>query len=198
MPVLTTDPAKVVLLGPCGVGKTSIWTRFATQKPLASLDTYKATIGCDFMMRPITIKDKEIPLLVWDTQGMERYNGVCKSYFHGMEAGLLVYDVSKPDSLDQLIEWYTSAKDFLPEVPLLIVGNKTDKEAVVPAKRAANWAAEQGHQFVECSALKEESVLQVFTTTAELILNNRIKSPKARTNAFGLTVAPQAASKGCC
>ncbi len=57
---------KLIIIGDCGVGKTNILVRFCE-------DTYKesyiATIGVDFKVKTINVKNERLKLQIWDTAG---------------------------------------------------------------------------------------------------------------------------------
>lgn len=60
---------KVVFVGDSAVGKTCFLHRFCHNrfKPL-----FNATIGVDFTVKTIKVKDKFVAVQLWDTAGQER------------------------------------------------------------------------------------------------------------------------------
>ena len=57
---------KLVLIGDSNVGKTSIIKRFANGTHVPDVPN---TIGVDFMLKTIDIREKKIKLHIWDTSG---------------------------------------------------------------------------------------------------------------------------------
>jgi Ras-related protein Rab-2A len=47
----------------------------------------------------------EINLQIWDTVGQEAYRSINRLYYKGCAACVLVYDLSKPHTLNLLEEW---------------------------------------------------------------------------------------------
>ena len=73
---------KVMLVGDCRVGKSSIFHRFVD----ARFDPkYIATIGVDFGVRTIEIGNAVAKLQIWDTAGQERF-GLGPSYYRRAKA----------------------------------------------------------------------------------------------------------------
>jgi small GTP-binding protein len=56
---------KIILIGDCNVGKTSLFYRYIKNEPLTK---QQATI-IDFRYKKIKITDKEVQLCIWDTAG---------------------------------------------------------------------------------------------------------------------------------
>ena len=57
---------KLIMIGDCGVGKTNVLIRFCEN---TFKQNYIATIGVDFKIKTITVRDKRIKLQIWDTAG---------------------------------------------------------------------------------------------------------------------------------
>ena len=60
---------KLILIGNSGVGKSSILNRYMNK---TFEDSYKCTIGVDFLMKSIEINGKTVKLQLWDTDGQEK------------------------------------------------------------------------------------------------------------------------------
>jgi Ras-related protein Rab-7A len=123
------------------VGKTSLMNRYSTGKFTGQ---YKATIGADFLSKEIAVtmpngERKVCVLQIWDTAGQERFQSLGQGFYRGADACILVYDITDPESLDNLNHWRT---DFLNQVggsmsnlaqsfPFVVLGNKMDKVCIV-------------------------------------------------------------------
>ena len=94
-------PCKVVLIGESGVGKTSIISRFVTNAFSSSLNP---TPGANFTTKSITIEgyNKTIKYEVWDTAGQEKYRALAKVFYKNSHVCILVYDITRRDSFEQL------------------------------------------------------------------------------------------------
>ena len=88
--VRATSP--VVIIGDSGVGKSNLLSRFTRNE--FHLDS-KSTIGVEFATRSIQHDGKIIKAQIWDTAGQERYRAITSAYYRGAVGALLVYDISK-------------------------------------------------------------------------------------------------------
>ena len=161
---------KIVLIGDSGVGKSNLLTRFTRDE--FNLES-KSTIGVEFATKSIIIDDAHNPgsqkilkAQVWDTAGQERYRAITSAYYRGAVGALVVFDVTKRQSWENLkriwIEELKSHSDA--NLVLMIVGNKIDLANLrqVTAEEAQAYADEQGYSFVETSALDATNVDQAF------------------------------------
>ncbi|ORY48836.1 P-loop containing nucleoside triphosphate hydrolase protein [Leucosporidium creatinivorum] len=119
---------KVVIIGDAGVGKTSLRQRYLSG---AFSQSYRATIGCDFISKSVQVEGRQISLSIWDTAGQDRFRSLGTSFYRGADACILVY--SSPESLASLSAWFEEFKTRCPveEKELrgfawIAVGNKTD------------------------------------------------------------------------
>ena len=80
---------KVIVVGNGQVGKTSMSTRYCKGK---WTDTYKKTIGVDFMEKRIEVEDlgDTVCLMVWDTAGQEEFDSLTSRYYKGASSTQLV------------------------------------------------------------------------------------------------------------
>ena len=94
--------AKVVLLGEGRVGKTSLVLRFCK-------DTYSEsqapTIQASFLDKTVSLGDSRVNLAIWDTAGQERYRAITSAYYRGAVGALVVYDITKEASFENVAKW---------------------------------------------------------------------------------------------
>lgn len=67
--------------------------------------SYKATIGADFLTRPMLIDDRQVTMQLWDTAGQERFQSLGVAFYRGADCCVLVYDVNNSKSFDALDSW---------------------------------------------------------------------------------------------
>ncbi|KAL1839767.1 hypothetical protein VTJ83DRAFT_6467 [Remersonia thermophila] len=149
---------KVVLIGDSGVGKSNLLSRFTRNE--FNLDS-KSTIGVEFATRSIQIDGKTIKAQIWDTAGQERYRAITSAYYRGAVGALLVYDISKSTSFENVTRWLKELRDHADSnIVIMLVGNKTDQRHLraVPTEDATKFASENGLSFIETSALEATNV----------------------------------------
>jgi len=164
---------KLLLIGDASVGKSSILQRFADN----TFDEHlQSTIGVDFKVKMMDAGGKRVKMTIWDTAGQERFRTLTSSYYRGAQGIILVYDVTRRDSFENLSQWLKEVEIYAPgegkDVVKLLVGNKVDKDRVVSRQDAEAWARSHGMLFVETSAKTKVGIQQVFTEIVQKILEN--------------------------
>ncbi|MGA0276887.1 MAG: Rab family GTPase [Candidatus Kariarchaeum pelagius] len=120
---------KIVLLGDGAVGKTNIRKNYLGQ---GFTKDHLMTIGADFAAadKVIQIKDKEynITFQIWDLAGQGTFNQVRSMYYRGVFGALVVFDVTRKNSFDNLSSWIKELykNSNRGAVPIVILGNKYD------------------------------------------------------------------------
>ncbi|KAI8817982.1 uncharacterized protein EV422DRAFT_574449 [Fimicolochytrium jonesii] len=132
------ETLKVVILGDGAVGKTSLRNQFVHKRFAMA---YKATIGSDFASKEVETQDgRKVSMQIWDTAGQERFQSLGVAFYRGTDVCILVYDVTKPESVTNLLKWMT---DFIRQAdipnpdsfPFVVVGNKVDVSNRAVSKR---------------------------------------------------------------
>lgn len=131
----------VVLIGDSGVGKSNLLSRFTRNE--FNLDS-KSTIGVEFATRSIQVDSKTIKAQIWDTAGQERYRAITSAYYRGAVGALLVYDISKHQTYDNVNRWLKELRDHADSnIVIMLVGNKSDLRHLraVPTEDAKQFAS---------------------------------------------------------
>ena len=119
----------------------------------------------EFATRSIKIEDSLVRAQIWDTAGQERYKAITNAYYRNAVGALLVYDITKKSTFDNIEKWYNELKDYASNrIIVLLVGNKTDKkqEREVSRERGLKYAEQTGIGFIETSALDASNVDKAF------------------------------------
>ncbi|KAK4761127.1 hypothetical protein SAY87_006020 [Trapa incisa] len=160
---------KIVLIGDSAVGKSNLLARFARDEFYSNS---KSTIGVEFQTQKIDINGKEIKAQIWDTAGQERFRAVTSAYYRGAVGALLVYDISRRLTFENVGRWLNELHTHSDmNVVTILVGNKTDlKDArEVTTVEGKALAETQGLFFIETSALDSSNVSAAFRTVVEEI-----------------------------
>merc|ERR1712216_685385 len=78
--VHATHQFKIILLGDCSVGKSSLLTRFVDD---SFSMTQHTTTGVDYKTRTVAVGSAVIKLVLWDTAGQERFRSLTSSFYGG-------------------------------------------------------------------------------------------------------------------
>ncbi|UYV83183.1 hypothetical protein LAZ67_23000088 [Cordylochernes scorpioides] len=167
---------KVILCGEYGVGKSSLFRRFATNTFVASSDR-SSTLGLDHYDRVFLAQGRQVKLQLWDTGGMERIASVTSSYYKFAEAAILVFSFDSPDSFNLLSQHLLEIVNYAETAQIFICGNKTDlvgQQCVTDAD--IQQFCEQCHTLISgvfrTSCKTGEGVATMFDTIARQLVAN--------------------------
>jgi Ras-related protein Rab-11A len=196
----------VVLIGDSGVGKSNLLSRFTRNE--FNMES-KSTIGVEFATRSVPCESKTIKAQIWDTAGQERYRAITSAYYRGAVGALLVYDISKKQTFENVDRWLTELRDHADSnIVIMLVGNKCDlrPQRQCPTEEAAAYAEKHGLSFIETSALDSTNVelaFQKILTEIYHIVGPAVKqgSDKQTPNSGGVVISnvdAPAKKGGCC
>jgi Ras-related protein Rab-2A len=161
---------KFILIGDTMVGKTCILNRFITDKYLENQDI---TIGVEFGSKHIKIDEIKIKLQIWDTAGQECYTSITRSYYRGAAGCLLVFDLGKPETFNNIKKWLEEVKRVgNSNMVITLIGNKSDAHRKISYSKALNLAKELKLNYIETSAFSSNNIDIAFFHTAKQILEN--------------------------
>jgi len=137
------------------------------------------TIGVEFGARLIEIGDSALPvkLQIWDTAGQESFRSITRSYYRGACGALLVYDVTRRETFNNLIRWLDEARqNSTSNMVIMLLGNKADMEGkrCVTYEEGEAFANKHGLIFLETSAKTNANVDSAFYNTA-LTIHQKIQ-----------------------
>lgn len=163
---------KIVLIGDSGVGKSNLLSRFTRNE--FNLES-KSTIGVEFATKSIGVDGKTLKAQIWDTAGQERYRAITSAYYRGAVGALLVYDITKHITFDNVARWLKELRDHAESnIVIMLVGNKSDlrHRRAVQTEEAMTFAESNDIAFIETSALDatgvEESFRQILTGMVDM------------------------------
>ncbi|MFX1286522.1 MAG: Rab family GTPase [Promethearchaeota archaeon] len=122
---------KIVIAGEASVGKTTLVNRYIADKFTSE---YKATIGVDIFTRDVILQKDDnlhVRLLVWDIAGQSLFRGFRRKFFENARSALLVFDLTAPRTLNLLDIWIKDILEVAGDVPLILIGNKSDLEELI-------------------------------------------------------------------
>ncbi|PKA64339.1 Ras-related protein RIC2 [Apostasia shenzhenica] len=168
---------KLVLIGDSGVGKSNLLSRFTRNE--FNLES-KSTIGVEFATRSLNVDGKIIKAQIWDTAGQERYRAITSAYYRGAVGALLVYDVTRRTTFENVERWLRELREHTdPNIVVMLVGNKSDLRHLVAVSTDDGRALAERESlcFMETSALESTNVEGAFSEVLAQIY--RIVSKKA-------------------
>ena len=83
---------KLIVIGNAGVGKSCLSMQ-ATKKRFEN--NYLATVGFEFFVFNMRVKEKTVKLQIWDTCGQEIYRSLITSFYKNSSLAIIVYAVDE-------------------------------------------------------------------------------------------------------
>ena len=164
---------KILTAGEGGVGKTTLLHRYVEGK--FSAET-KMTIGVEFFLKETMVDDNQCTLQLWDFGGQERFRFLLESYVLGAKGALLMFDLTRMMSLENLQQWLNIVRKGNPNLPVLFVGTKLDlvDEIQVDDDYANSFLKEFNLLgFLKISSKTGENVAEVFNYLTRTILEKQ-------------------------
>ncbi len=163
---------KIIVCGDPGVGKTSTILRFTDR---AFKRTYIPTIGVNISEKKIDLsKEKNISIvyILWDIAGQSKFSRMRKHFYQGADGVLLVFDLTRPKTLNSIPDWYKDVESYLKtKIKGFIVGNKNDlvENRKIDEDVALKIAKKLNLGYIETSALTGENIDDAFFNLGELL-----------------------------
>ncbi|XP_054721510.1 uncharacterized protein LOC129231257 [Uloborus diversus] len=151
--------AKICLVGPKGVGKSTMASRFdkdAFSKFLrgTAIANYKMVIG-----------NYKMDLEIWDTCGEDRFRCMGPIFYKATRAAMCMFDMASKQSFIDLQAWVVGVQQTAnDECIFVLLGNKKDLSGSreVTEKEALKYAESIGATYFEICATSGEGVDKVF------------------------------------
>ena len=160
---------KIILIGDSGVGKSNILSRYIND---TFSDSSKSTVGVELGCKIVEINGTKVKIQIWDTAGQERYKSITKSYYKGAKGALIIYDISRKESFENVNKWIGDLKEFGEDnTCILLVGNKCDLENLrqISNDEVEKKAEQYNIGFCEASAKTGKDVDLAFQRLIEEI-----------------------------
>ena len=165
---------KLILIGDSCVGKSNILLKYLKNQ---FNENSKTTIGVEFGTKNIIINNKRIKIQILDTAGQERYRSITSAYYKGAKGALIVYDITRKNTFDNIDKWITDLKLNGDEnICIIILGNKSDliDKREINKNDGIKKAEMYKTAFLETSALNGDNISKAFDKLIEqIVINNK-------------------------
>jgi len=116
---------KVCIVGDSEVGKTTLVNQYLKRRFVADA---QRTIGSNFFVKYIKIPNVKhlMTLQIWDLAGQPRFRWVRYAFYKGASGIVYAFDLTRRNTLDNIITWKEEVESKIGVVPNIFVGNKLD------------------------------------------------------------------------
>ncbi|MHA2302855.1 MAG: Rab family GTPase [Candidatus Thorarchaeota archaeon] len=163
---------KICIVGAASVGKTSTVNRWAHGW---FRHDYKSTVGVQHFSRNLVLgkgkKKATIKLILWDMAGQDIFKELRKSFYDGASGIVLMCDITRKRTFNQLPKWYSEAtKNIGEKVPAVVVANKVDKKPHrVEELEVSNYAKSLKAPYIITSALSGSNITDLFKLIGRMV-----------------------------
>lgn len=144
---------KITSVGNSEVGKSCLIKRYCEGR---FVKRYISTIGVDYGVKKLTVKDVPVSINFFDLSGNEEYKQIRTEFYEDSNGVMMVYDMDNKDSFASLIHWEEEMKRFgidMSRIKIVVCGNKSDNAGrEVQIKDVIAWCKKRGWQHFETSA----------------------------------------------
>ena len=194
---MTEKTLKIIILGSSEVGKTCIYNRYFHNDFKENL---LSTIGIDFQTKFFRFEDQKIKVNYIDTAGQEKFRAISVNYLKGTDGVILVFDITKKETLDLLETWLKEIRDTNKgDVSKVLIGNKSDlsDQRQVSVEEANHLAEIMNCKYYEASAKTGQNVSEALDEIAKIAFNN-YSNNEDRVNSLVLNKEEKDKKKKCC
>ncbi len=162
---------KLVVIGDPEVGKTSTILRFTEN---VFRKTYITTMGVNVTGKNIELDGNTlVSFAIWDIAGQSKFSLTRPHFYEGARAELLVFDLTRPETLQNAVKWHLDLKSHLKrDIPAVLLANKADlaDQVNVHSSDIQAVADELGVDWIETSAESGKNVEQAFLKIAKMLV----------------------------
>ena len=160
---------KIILVGESLVGKTSLIKQYIQKE---FIEDNVITTSADKITKTIETKNNTKYILeIWDTAGNKEYKATNKIFMRNSQIAILVYDITKKESFDELENSYNQILNSNKNnnIVFAVAGNKSDlyEEQIIFPEEGIQFANKINAIFKETSAKDYESVNELFEDVIE-------------------------------
>lgn len=181
---------KVVVVGDGAVGKTCLlWSYAKKEIP----PEYVPTVFDNYVVK-VDVNGEEVQLQLWDTAGQEELENIRILSYTNTDVFLVCFSVTEPNSFENVQNiWLKELRKHVQNPVYLLVGTKTDlrtddatlqslsqagKKPITPEEGKKLAQEIKAIDYVECSAIKQDGVKEVF----DVAMKHALKPKKSSCN----------------
>ncbi|XP_020359104.1 rho-related GTP-binding protein RhoG-like [Oncorhynchus tshawytscha] len=174
---------KCVVVGDGAVGKTCLLISYTTN---AFPKEYIPTVFDNYSAQ-VTVDSRTISLNLWDTAGQEEYDRLRTLSYPQTNVFVICFSIASPPSFENIKhKWHPEVTHHCPNTPILLVGTKKDlrndpevlkklkdqNQMTITQQQGTALARQiQAIKYLECSALNQDGIKEVFAEGVRAFLN---------------------------
>ena len=188
---------KILLIGNSYVGKTNFISIFNNK---SFSDERISSVGLDAKKTDITIDDQKIRIQLWDSIGTDKSRATTQNCYLRVQGIMILFDLTSYESFLSCETWLNGIREACGrEIPLLLVGNKSDLDRIVNKEDAEQFAQKNNIEYIEVSCKDNINVEEAVTKLSQNIIASRYYRGKSvYTNSSFFLKSTKTTKKACC
>ncbi len=157
---------RIMLVGPNGVGKTAITTKYFRNEFITK---YCKTLAIDFQGKRLKYNNDNIEFHLWDTSGNKKYHNIIKSWYPFFCGIIFVYDITNKKSFKKIKKYIEGCDNK--NIHYFLLGNKKDliEKRQVSYNEGQLLASNYGMTFMEFST-KDSNVNIIIENMLNMVI----------------------------
>ncbi|HUX98600.1 MAG TPA: Rab family GTPase [Candidatus Deferrimicrobium sp.] len=167
---------KILVVGEDSVGKTSLIIRFIGNRfdditTPKTLEGESITTKLDLFSVPVKLQVQDILQEIWEN--------VVSYYVSDNDGILLVLDITSKAKMKSYLDyWLRTIREVKTEIPVIVLGNKSDLQPKVNIDKTSQYCAKLGSFFIKTSAKTGENVSYAFKLLTSEIVKKKAAAKK--------------------
>ncbi len=117
---------------------------------------YSTTLGFNLAVEEFSlVRDIKCKFQLWELADSPRFRAFYAPAFKGTKGCLGFFDTSNRSSFQRLDYWITQVREFSPEIPIVLIGTKTDLRSEITYDEATKFA--NAHNLEGCFLISARS-----------------------------------------
>lgn len=173
---------QIGLVGDAQVGKTSLMVKYVQN---VFDEEYTQTLGVNFLKRKVSIRSTDIIFSIMDLGGQREFINMLPIASLGSSALVFLFDLTRPETLTSIKEWYRQAHGLNERAIPVLVGTKydlfVDLDPVYQeqlSRASMEYAQVMDAPLIFCSTAKSINVQKIFKVALAKIFNLTLTVPE--------------------
>ncbi|OMJ95407.1 hypothetical protein SteCoe_1168 [Stentor coeruleus] len=165
---------KIILIGDCHTGKSSIVKRYINNVFFDSTQDLPKT---DVYNKSVLIKGKTVNIAIWDIYCEEKFKSIEDDYFRNVNIIMIVYNSSNRGSFENIGNWFEESKKAGNDNSLIVVVecDKGDIQRNAERFEGEELAGRHNVKFYRVDAKMNEGVNELFEESLLQLMNANIQ-----------------------
>lgn len=182
MKVKNQVEVQVGLIGDAQVGKTSLMVKYVQN---VFDEEYTQTLGVNFLKRKVSIRSTDIVFSIMDLGGQREFINMLPIASLGSSAIVFLFDLTRPETLSSIKEWYRQAHGLNDSAVPILVGTKYDLFVDLDpdyqeqlSRTSMEYAQVMDAPLIFCSTAKSINVQKIFKIALAKIFSLTLTIPE--------------------